>query len=89
MISAATAVRFAARLHKGIDGLLRRIGFTYKKSLIADERRKPHVRPARRNWFRWRLPAIAQAPRRVVFIDETSVKTNMTRQRGRSLVENA
>jgi transposase len=42
------------------------------------------VKAARRNWFRWRLPAIAAEPRRVVFIDETSVKTNMTRLRGRS-----
>lgn len=48
---------------------------------------------ARRHWLHWTLPAIAQAPNRVVFIpsrascqakDETSVKTNMARLRGRS-----
>lgn len=55
-----------------------------KKSLIEDERRKPHVKMARNHWFRWKLPATLQAPHRVVFIDETSVKTNMTRLRGRS-----
>ena len=43
-------------------------------SLIADERRKPHVEKARHHWFRWTLPSITQTPHRVVFIDETSVK---------------
>ena len=42
------------------------------------------MKKARRDWFRCRLPAIGKAPHRVVFIDETSVKTNMTRLRGRS-----
>lgn len=42
------------------------------------------MKKARRDWLRWRLPAIASAPHRVVFIDKTSVKTNMTRLRGRS-----
>lgn len=42
------------------------------------------MRAARRNWFCWRLPAIAAESHRVAFIDETSVKTNMTRLRGRS-----
>ena len=58
----------------GIDIVLKRLGYTYKKSLIADERRKSHVKKARRDWFRCRLPAIGKAPHRVVFIDETSVK---------------
>ena len=31
----------------GIDALLRRHGYTYKKGLIAEERRKPAVRKAR------------------------------------------
>jgi hypothetical protein len=36
-------------------------------------------------WTSQRLPAIRAAPSRLVFIDETSVKTNMTPLRGRSL----
>ena len=36
----------------------------------------------RDKWFRHRLPAVTAEPERVVFIDETSVKTNLTRQRG-------
>ena len=43
------------------------------------------MRQARRDWITWRQPAIQAMPERVVFIDETSVKTNLTRLRGRSL----
>ena len=56
-----------------------------KKSLVASERRSAKVRHQRADWFTHRLPAIGQQPERVVFIDETSVKTNLTRIRGRSL----
>jgi len=37
------------------------------------------------DWFRHRIPAAQKHPERIVFIDETAVKTNLTRQRGRSL----
>ena len=40
---------------------------------------------ARADWFTHRVPAISAMPERVVFLDETSVKTNLTRLRGRSL----
>jgi transposase len=39
----------------------------------------------RDEWRKHRLPAIQAAPARLLFIDETSVKTNMTPFRGRSL----
>lgn len=42
------------------------------------------MRQQRADWFKHRLPAIAALPGRVVFIDETAVKTNLTRLRGRS-----
>ena len=62
-------------------------------------RRKAHVRHARADWIKHRLPAMRQVPERLVFIpflanccafaclamDETSVKTNLTRLRGRAL----
>jgi len=53
-----------------------------KKSLVATERRGARVRKQRDFWFKHRLPAASTQPDRVVFIDETSVKTNLTRQRG-------
>lgn len=49
---------------------------------MAAERRRAKVRRQRADWFTHRLPAIAQMPDRVVFLDETSVKTNLTRLRG-------
>lgn len=39
----------------------------------------------RAEWVKYRLPAMQAQPERVVFIDETSAKTNLTRLRGRSL----
>lgn len=55
-----------------------------KKSLIATETRRADVRHARRDWVRRRLPRMREEPHRLVFVDETSVKTNMTRLRGRA-----
>lgn len=52
---------------------------------MAAERRGARVRQRRTDWFEHRLPTIADRPERVVFIDETSVKTNLTRLRGRAL----
>ncbi len=49
---------------------------------MAAERRRTKVRQQRENWFRHRIPAVSAQPERVVFIDETSVKTNLTRLRG-------
>lgn len=39
---------------------------------------------ARADWFNYRQPLMCEQPYRLVFIDETGCKTNMTRLRGRS-----
>jgi len=80
-----------------IGRFLRKLGFTYIKKTpplgsmlclrlpgngIATERRRARVRKQREDWVKHRLPAVSAHPERVVFIDETSVKTNLTRQRG-------
>lgn len=49
---------------------------------MATERLRAKVRKQRNDWFGHRLPAIAEMPERVVFLDETAVKTNLTRLRG-------
>ena len=54
-----------------------------KKGLIAQERQRADLRQARHDWLTHRQPRMAQEPHRLVFIDETSVKSNMTRLRGR------
>ena len=53
--------------------------------MVATERAKPRVERLRRLWVKYRQPKMALSPERLVFIDETSVKTNLTRLRGRSL----
>ena len=54
------------------------MGHTYKKVI---GRHRAKVRRQREDWFRHRVPAVMEQPERVVFIDETSVKTNLTRRR--------
>lgn len=49
---------------------------------MATERRRAGVRRQRDEWAAYRLPAIEQMPDRVVFINETAVKTNLKRLRG-------
>ena len=51
---------------------------------MASERHKANVRQRRVDWLANRLPAMREQPWRLVFIDETSVKTNMTRLCGRA-----
>lgn len=57
-----------------------------KKGLIASERERGDVRVARHEWITRRQPRMRAEPHRLVFIDETSVKTNLTRLRGRTPV---
>lgn len=56
-----------------------------RESLVATERgRAPRYAPLRADWPKHRLHAIAPLPDRVVVIDETAVKTNLIRLRGRA-----
>lgn len=51
--------------------------------MLASEKERADVKAERDDWVKHRLPAIRAAPARLLFIDETSVKTNMTPLRGR------
>jgi hypothetical protein len=53
-----------------------------KKVLKASEQNRPDVAERRSQWRIWQT---SLDPQRLVFIDETWVKTNMTRPRGRAL----
>ncbi|HEY1864830.1 MAG TPA: IS630 family transposase [Roseiarcus sp.] len=57
----------------------RRIGVTVKKTLVAREQDRPDISRHRK---RWRTYQGLIDPKRLVFIDETWTKTNMTRLRG-------
>lgn len=51
---------------------------------MAAERERADIRRERDSWHRHRQPAMRKHPARLIFVDETSVKTNMTPIRGRS-----
>lgn len=57
-----------------------------KRGLVAQERDRPHVRAARHLWITRRQAHMRAEPHRLAFLDETSVKTNPTRLRGRAPV---
>lgn len=52
--------------------------------MVATERKRARVKRLRTEWVRRRLPVMRAQPERLVFIDETSVKTNLSRLRGRA-----
>ena len=59
---------------------LKRCGLSFKKmTRVADERERPDVK---RRWERWMRHQGQIGPERLVFLDETCVKTNMAPLRG-------
>lgn len=65
-----------------IDVHLRRLRISFKKKVLyAAEQDRPDVAQRRSQW-RMNLPALD--PHKLIFIDETWAKTNMTRRRGRA-----
>jgi hypothetical protein len=65
-----------------IGRFLRKLGYTFKKVLVATEQPRAWARKLRDEWFRHRLPAVMGQPECVVFIDKISVKPKLTRQQG-------
>ena len=57
-------------------------GSAIKKTLLATEQQRPDVARARRIWINRRQPFMAKALDRLVFIDETSLNTKMTKTTG-------
>ena len=58
-----------------------RLGFTVKKTVHADEQRRPDVAAARRQWQPWQP---LRDVRQYVFLDECGVTTDLLRRYGRS-----
>jgi hypothetical protein len=58
---------------------------SFKKDSTATERARSDVTKQRNVWIHKRLPIMRAIPHRLVFIDETSTSTKLTRLRGRSL----
>ncbi len=58
-------------------------GLSYKKSLLASEQDRPDVVAARVEWIEVRQPFMCEHQGRLIFLDETSTNTKLTRARGR------
>ena len=65
--------------HNAVWLFLRREGLRFKKTLFALEQARSDVARRRQRWRSWQA---GLDPRRLVFIDETWIKTNMTPLRG-------
>ena len=61
---------------------LHRLGLSHKKTLLASEILRPDVAERRRIWVETRQPDMANMLERLVFIDETSLKTNLVKTTG-------
>lgn len=70
-------------VHRGSVGKwLHRLGLSHKKTLLASEQLRPDVAERRRVWIETRQPEFANMLERLVFIDETSLKTNLVKTTG-------
>lgn len=65
-----------------VGRLLRRLGFSHKKTLQAGEQLRPDIRKARELWSKRRRPFFNKALARLIFIDETSTNTKLTKRTG-------
>ena len=70
-------------VHRSSVGrLLHRLGLSHKKTLQASEQRRPDIREARDLWIKRRKRFFAKALSRLIFIDETSTNTKLTKRTG-------
>ena len=58
---------------------LHRLGLSHKKTLLASEILRPNVAERRKDWVETFQPDMAKMLERLVFIDETSLKTNLVK----------
>ena len=80
-LTAELAAEHGVKVHRSSVGrLLLRLGLvTQKKDLQALEQKRQDVADLRRIWIGKRQPFMARHLERLAFIDETSVKTNMSK----------
>jgi len=70
-------------VHRGSVGRwLHRLGLSHKKTLLASEILRPDIAERRRAWIETYQPDMANMLESLVFIDETSLKTNLIKTTG-------
>lgn len=65
-----------------VERLLNRLGLSHKKTLQASEQQQADVRQARELWIGRRKRFFNKALARLIFIDETSTNTKLTKRTG-------
>ncbi|WP_341858073.1 hypothetical protein [Sinorhizobium medicae] len=65
-----------------VGRFLHRLGLSHKKKLRASEHRRPEIARARELWIRRRRRFFNKALARLIFIDETSTNTKLTKRSG-------
>jgi transposase len=68
-----------------LSKFVRANGLSHKKSLLASEQDRPDIVKAWAEWINGRQPIMREQQARLIFLDETSTNTKMTRLRGRFL----
>ena len=82
-IVAELAAVHGVSVHRGSVGKwLHRLGLSHKKTLLASEILRPDVAERRKAWVETRQPDMANMLEMLVFIDETSLKTNLVKTTG-------
>lgn len=82
MLSEQQAPR-GVEVHRAtVSRFLYRLGLSNKKCLKASEQRKPEIAKARNLWIYRRKPLSNKALSRLIFIDETSPNTRLTKRTG-------
>ncbi|MGH0241451.1 IS630 family transposase [Sinorhizobium meliloti] len=73
----------AVIVHRSNVGrLLHRLGLSHKKCLRASEHQRPQIAQAHELWIRRRRRLFNKALARLIFIDETSTNTKLTKRSG-------
>ena len=65
-----------------VGRLLHRLGLSHKKTLRASEQQRPDIREARELWINRRKRFFNKALARLIFLDETSTNTKLTKRTG-------
>ncbi len=82
MVEVLLAVKSVKINPSNLSKLMIACGLSYKKSLLATEKGRPDIVKARVEWVEGRQPIMREQQVRLIFLDETSTITKMTRARG-------
>lgn len=81
-LSAAVEARGVMVHRSNVGRLLHRLGLSHKKTLQASDQERADIREARQMWIKRRKALLCQSLAALIFIDETSTNTKLTKRTG-------